>query len=290
MIRAVITRSLIGETLRHLHADSSGNNHRSEISFDKFWNPAAPGGCQGLVEFRALESLPHAHWSSAVALLWSALAAHLLEPGHRPTALRDWGAGLHDRQLLPSQLWADLQEVLQDLRAGGLDLQAEIYRQIWEWRFPPLLQWQEGAFAVEIRPAPEPWPLICDVPLEGGFTSRFIDASLRRLEISVSEAMRREGQILLQGRALPLQEPLLAVRYRHQRLYPCLHPAIAPQLPLALVLQTPSGRQAFQLGEADQRFEPVTAAVAEAEPQPEAAEPWNGRIRPGDVTLDLRLG
>jgi len=286
-------RVLIGETLRHLHADNSGNNHRSEISFDKFWNPAAPGGCQGLVEFRALESLPEAQWSSAVALLWSALAAHLLEPAHRPTGLRDWGAALHDRLLLPSQLWADLEAVLADLAADGLVLEPAIYRRIWEWRFPPLLQWRQDDWAVEIRPALEPWPLICDTPVEGGYTSRFIDASLRRLEISVSEAMRRDGAIVLQGRPLPLDNSPLAVRYRHQRLFPCLHPAIDPQLPLRLELRTPGGVERFQLTDADTHFEPL-AGTDEAPPQDgqagRAAEPWGGRIRPGDLTLDLRLG
>ncbi len=291
-------RALIGETLRHLHADRSGNNHRSEISFDKFWNPAAPGGCQGLVEFRALESLPEAGWSSAVALLWSALAAHLLDPEQRPDSLRDWGAALHDRLLLPSQLWADLEDVLADLAADGLVLEPGIYRRIWEWRFPPLLQWRQGDWAVEIRPAPEPWPLICDTPVEGGFTSRFIDASLRRLEISVSEAMRRDGVIVLQDRPLPLTEPLLAVRYRHQRLYPCLHPAIEPQLPLRLELHTPGGVAWFQLTDADTHFAELAAPDHLAGPdhaQPQdgqpgrSAPPWAGRIRPGDVTLDLRL-
>ena len=35
-------RYIIGETLRHLHTDISGNTHRSEISFDKFWNVSGP--------------------------------------------------------------------------------------------------------------------------------------------------------------------------------------------------------------------------------------------------------
>lgn len=282
-------RVLIGETLRHLHADNSGNNHRSEISFDKFWNPAAPGGCQGLLEFRALESLPDARWSSAVALLWSALAAHLLDPVRRPDCLRDWGTSLHDRLLLPSQLWADLETVLADLSADGLVLEPEIYRRIWDWRFPLLLQWRQNDWAVEIRPALEPWPLICDTPLEGGFTSRFVDASLRRLEIRVSEAMRREGMIVLQGRPLPLAEPLLAVRYRHQRLYPCLHPAIEPQLPLRLELRTPAGVALFRLTDSDTHFQPWSGADDAQLQQDPGASAWGGRIRPRDVTLDLRL-
>ncbi len=292
-------RSLIGETLRHLHADSSGNNHRSEISFDKFWNPASPGGCQGLVEFRALESLPQAQWSAAVALLWSALAAHLLVPAHRPRNLRDWGNRLHDQMLLPSQLWADLEAVLADLRADGLVLPQALFRQIWEWRFPPLLQWQEGPYGVEVRQAPEPWPLICDTPVQGGFTSRFVDASLRRLELSLSEAFRQEGALWLQGRPLPLDGPLLAVRYRHQRLFPSLHPAIAPQLPLRLELQTPLGRRSYRLLEEGLRFEPWRSgreprnpeAAASTTPSPAAgtAPAWSGRRSSDDVTLDLRL-
>ena len=134
--------------------------------------------------------------------LWSALAAHLLEPAHRPAALRDWGAELHDRLLLPSQLWADLETVLADLAADGLVLEPEIYRCIWEWRFPPLLDWSDGDARLVLRPAPEPWPLICDFPREGGFTSRFVDASLRRFEIEASPAFRRDWRLLLQGLSL----------------------------------------------------------------------------------------
>jgi len=280
-------RSLIGETLRHLHADRSGNNHRCEISFDKFWNPGAPAGCLGLVEFRALETLPQVEWSSAIALLWSSLAAHLLEPSQRPKALREWGPELHDRMLLPSQLWADLEAILAELAADGLVLDPTPYRQIWEWRFPPLLEWRQGDDWVVLQPAPEPWPLICDTPVQGGFTSRFIDGSLRRIEISVSDSFRQHGSLLLNGRPLPLQGQALAVRYRHQRLYPCLHPAIAPQLPLALDLITPAGHSRFQLAEQDLTFLPLPAG-SEPEPTPGAAA-WSGRQRPGDLTIDLRL-
>ena len=279
-------RGLIGETLRHLHADRSGNNHRSEISFDKFWNPGAPAGCLGLVEFRALESLPEVAWSSAVALLWSALAAHLLNPRHRPTALRDWGHELHDRQLLPSALWADLEGVLTELAADGLVLDPTPYREIWKWRFPPLLRWQEGEALLEVRPALEPWPLICDFPREGGFTSRFVDGSLRRFEISANAAFRQAWRLGLAGRPLELSADggPLAVRYRLQRLYPCLHPAIAPHLPLVLSLHGPTGAAAFGLNADGSALE----ALAHSPEEPNGS-PWNGRRKPSDATLDLRL-
>ncbi|MEB3200966.1 MAG: transglutaminase family protein [Synechococcaceae cyanobacterium] len=292
-------RGLIGETLRHLHADRSGNNHRSEISFDKFWNPGAPAGCLGLVEFRALESLPQARWSSAIALLWSALAAHLLEPQHRRRGLRDWGPALHDRQLLPSQLWADLERLLETLAADGLRLDAAVFREIWEWRFPPLLVWEgpasladgQGPCRLELRPALEPWPLICDTPLEGGFTSRFIDGSLRRFEVIASPAFRQHCSLWLDGRPLPLQaeggEPL-AVRVRAQRLFPCLHPAIAPHSPLELLLRSPDAEQAYALV-LEERSCRALPPQERRFPIRAEARPWLGRRSQRAVSIDLRL-
>lgn len=300
-------RQLIGETLRHLHTDRSGNNHRAEISVDKFWNPGAPAGCLGLVEFRAIETLPQAEWMAAIALLWSCLAAMLLEPGRRPAALQPWGAALHDRLLLPSQLWADLEQVLADLAAAGLALEAEPFRQIWSWRFPTLLQWQEpasgsaaaaaaaaaGRATLELRPALEPWPLICDTPLEGGTTSRFVDASLQRIELISNAAFRQRYRLRLQGRPLPLppDDQPLAVRYRQQRLYPCLHPGISPQVPLLLeVLEREGqviacwqidGERAEPCGSADQ------AANGAATSGDDAAAAWQP-LQQGLCSIDLR--
>jgi uncharacterized protein (DUF2126 family) len=293
-------RELIGETLRHLHADRSGNNHRSEISFDKFWNPGAPSGCLGLIEFRALESLPRVEWSSAVALLWTALAAHLLEPRHRPAALRDWGTSLHDRMLLPSQLWSDLERVLADLAADGFLLEAEPFRALWEWRFPPLLRWSapvNGSGAeipqLELRPALEPWPLICDVPQEGGTTSRFVDASLHRFEVVANPAFQEQCVLTLNGRRLHLDGGPLAVRYRHSCLYPCLHPAIAPHLPLWLRISTAERHHSFCLKSEEEGFVAAPdlphAEDPAASPSEEAAGSGWGKRRPGDVTVDLRL-
>ena len=290
-------RALIGETLRHLHADRSGNNHRCEISFDKFWNPGTPAGCLGLIEFRALESLPRLDWTQAIALLWSCLAAHLLNPAHRPTRLHPWGDGLHDRCLLPSQLWADLTTVLAELAAEDLVLEEGPFRELWDWRFAPLLKWQGGPElegdrpCLELRPALEPWPLICDFPREGGFTSRFVDGSLRRFEVTANSAFRQHCWLALQGRTLTLdRDPstLLAVRYRLQRLYPCLHPGIAPDWPLRLVVGTPTGVEAYSLTATGERFLPV--ALEPSDPRsPDDAMPWQGRERPDAITLDLRL-
>jgi uncharacterized protein (DUF2126 family) len=232
-------RVAIGETLRHLHADRSGNTHRSEISLDKFWNPAWTAGCQGLLEFRALESLPDHRWTSAVALLFRALAVRLLKPELRPKGLRPWGESLHDHALLPSALWSDLELLLADLATDGLPLDPEPFRAIWEWRFPQLLHWQQGEAALSIRQALEPWPLLCDTPVEGGSTSRFVDSSLRRFEVIANPGFQQRYALRIQGRQLPWPkdaDQLLAVRFRQEALFPCLHPCLPVHVPLQLML------------------------------------------------------
>ncbi len=285
-------RVAIGETLRHLHADRSGNTHRSEISLDKFWNPAWAAGCQGLLEFRALESLPEPLWTNAVALLWRALAVHLLEPAHRPRELRDWGPALHDQLLLPSRLWSDLEQVLAELAADGLPLDPKPFAEIWRWRFPQLLQWQQGTAALTIRQALEPWPLLCDTPVEGGSTSRFVDSSLRRLELITSPDFRRHYRLELQGRPVPLpapegQEPL-AVRYRQEALFPCLHPCLPVDVPLRLDLYDAANGtriESWRLEREGQGFEPLAA-------EPTASQDQGPILRgpsPDSCSLDLRL-
>ena len=287
-------RVAIGETLRHLHADRSGNTHRSEISLDKFWNPAWTAGCQGLLEFRALESLPDHRWSSAIALLFRALMVRLLDPALRPGALRPWGERLHDQALLPSELWRDLQQVLSDLEAAGLPLDPEPFRALWDWRCPVLLHWRHGDAELTIRQALEPWPLLCDTPVEGGSTSRFVDSSLRRFELIGNEALRLGYTLILQGRPLcfpaDLQRPL-AVRFRQEALFPCLHPLLAPQSPLLLTLQERGGPQVigrWQLRHESEGFEELMEAPVEVSGSQDGAQPWRG-AREHDATIDLRF-
>ena len=134
-------RELIGETLRHLHTDLSGNTHRSEISFDKFWDVG--GGTRlGLIEFRALETMPHAEWMALTALLWRAILLQALEKPSAVVFVAN-AAELHDAFFLPSTLWADLEAILAELRASGCDFGDEgqaLFREIFEWRFPTLLE------------------------------------------------------------------------------------------------------------------------------------------------------
>ncbi len=279
-------RQLISETLRHLHTDSSGNTHRSEISFDKFWNLSFDGGCRGLIEFRALESMPHATWMSVVALLWSALAARLLEkPFGAP--LIDHGDHLHDRYFLPSYLWTDFKTVLRDLARAGFVLPERIFREIKDWRFPSMLTHRDVGTTLTVRKAHEGWPLLCETPLEGGSTSRFVDTSIERLEFLANQEFDRTSKLYVNGRRLILQ-PFpgkmmgIGLRYRRSALNPSLHPGIAPQMPLHVSVTRGKATMTYKLEANHRHFE------LSKETTPPLAKPCR-KLHPSLVTCDLRI-
>jgi len=284
-------RELINETLRHLQTDVTGNSHRSEMSFDKFWNTAWPAGALGLIEFRAIESLPRADWMSSVALLWTCLAAHLLE-ARNPRTLKRFGTRLHDEYFLPERLWTDLEVVLAELDKDGFKLNRRIYREIWNWRFPTLLDWRKGGVRLTVRKALENWPLLCETPVEGGTTSRFVDTSMQRLEFCGDAAFNARYRIHVSGRPLELRKVsndtfLSGLRYRRTNLYPSMHPGIPTQLPFFLTLvDRESGRTAaqFEMGTNDIAFRPI----AKNGTVRLAGRPCRGG-RKSDLTCDLRL-
>ncbi len=299
-------RFILGETLRHLHTDISGNTHRSEISFDKFWDlNGPPAAASGLIEFRAVESLPEAASMSLIALLWQAIAAYTLEHP-TPGPLVEHGSKLHDQFFLPTPLWTDLQAILTDLKSAGFDLPADGFRAIWRWRFPLLLETDLGhGTTLEIRRACEGWPLLSETPSEGGTTSRFVDTSIERLEFAAAKNFAESYRLFANGREL-LLSPLpgantdtaaapdhsfgCGLRYRRTALFPSLHPGIQPQLPLEVTVTGPNGKKVlavFRLGMDDQQFQKI--------PSKELArvlEPKHPAVKsdPLLLTYDLRLG
>ena len=276
-------RLQINELLRHLHTDVSGNTHRSETSFDKFWSP--PVGYYGLIEFRAVESLPKADWIGAVALLWRALLTYLLKQPFR-TALKDFNFDLHDRFFLPTPLWADLSDVLSDLAQFGFGFDPAVFREIWEWRFPRLLN-QAG---LTIRKALESWPLLAETPTVGGNTSRFVDTSVERLEFAAESSFYQQYALFVNGRELPFRlisskELIAGLRYRKSALYPSLHPHIGVQLPLSVVLierESEKIHKMFRLLTGAQKF------VEEAPGDFQRGKPCESPT-PGMYTCDLRI-
>jgi uncharacterized protein (DUF2126 family)/transglutaminase-like putative cysteine protease len=277
------SRQQIHEILRHLHTDISGNTHRSEISVDKFWTP--PNGCLGLVEFRAIESFPRVDWSAAVVLLWRALIVYLLKQPIR-TALLDWGSELHDRFFLPTALWMDLTNVLSDLAQFGFGFEPTLFRDIWEWRFPALLEID----GLSVRRGLDAWPLLAETPSIGGNTSRFVDTSAERLEFAATTDFQQDYSVFVNSRELSFRslspkEPVAGLRYRSSALYPSLHPQLATQLPLWLTLidrASDNITNQFCLRTGESRF---TQEQKQAFHRAEPCEP----PAPGMWTSDLRI-
>ncbi len=283
-------RELICDTLRHLHSDAGGSAHRSEICFDKFWCISEPGGCSGLIEFRAIEAFPEPRWNGAVALLWLAILARVNASRFREP-IRRFGPRLHDRFLLPSQTRADFESVLTDLRAHGFDLPHGPFDELWEWRYPILLTHEEGSERLVIRRALEPWPLLSETPIVGGATSRFVDSSIERIEITAMGRLPTHRRLFVNEREIVLTPAGTGLhgaglRYRASALHPSLHPAQPVQTPLRLVLTDETGHRvvrAWELSGSHHRAVPA--------PLPDRFSPGPPVSKPFDdaMTYDLRL-
>ena len=252
---------------RDLLMDRSGNTHRAEISVDKLWNPFAPNGRLGLVEFRAFETHPSCAVQSVTALFVRAILARLCaapfgEPFHR------WGGELHDRFFLPAFVWEDLVAICAELKKSGIAFNPEWLRAPWEFRFPKLGEFalkfqkplppdapkdqkpEEESFAIEFRQALEAWPLLGESP-NAGTVSRTVDSSVDRIEARISDKKFLAGGLLLVN-GLPCEfrevahSPLTlspspaaagaaaGIRYRAFYLTPSLQPHVPVHAPLLL--------------------------------------------------------
>ena len=203
--------------------------------------------------------------------------------------LIDHGERLHDFYFLPTCLWADFEMVLRDLRKAGFHLPIEIYRTITDWRFPTMLHYTSGTATLTIRKALEDWPLLCETPLEGGTTSRFVDTSIDRLEFLASQAFADSHEIRVQGRKLtldpfPNRQLGAGLRYRRTALHPSLHPGIKPQMPLILSIKGHSATALYRLDAGRRVFEPVGSDAA----HPIQRHPCK-TLHAGLLTRDLRL-
>ena len=283
-------RLVISETLRHLHIDRSGNTHRSEVSFDKFWNTGWEGGCRGLIEFRAVETLPKAHWMSAVALLWASLAAFLCEKKFtRP--LVDHADVCTTPSFCPHRSGATSTKSSRDLEKAGLPLDRAVFREIWEYRFPQMLAFTQAGAELSVRKALESWPLLCETPLEGGSTSRYVDTSMERLEFTANAAFAATHRVFVQGRELLLGDLPGASQRRRATLPPeCAAPIAPPRSAAAYPARRDDHRpqRAADRDLSSSRRIAAFSPPARTTPAVLVKRPCR-KLRPELVTCDLRL-
>ncbi len=194
----------LGDMLfRDLLVDVTGNGHRTELSIDKLFDWRTPVGRQGLVEFRAIEMPPHPRMAVAQMLLMRSLLTALAERPYAERLVR-WGAGLHDKFLLPYWMWQDFEDVLAFLEAHELGMDAEFFRPFVELRCPLVGQLQTRDVELELRNAIEPWNVLGEEP-SGGGTSRYVDSSVERIELRARGLVPERHAVLVNGQILTLR-------------------------------------------------------------------------------------
>ena len=229
---------LVDRVFRNLLVDLTGNTHRAEFCIDKLFSPDSSTGRLGLVELRAFEMPPHPRMSLAQQLLVRGLVAMFWNQPYR-TSLTRWGTALHDRFMLPWFLERDLREVVGELRAYGLDFEAEWFRPHLEFRCPKMGELNVDQIQLEFRQAIEPWYVLGEEP-GGGGTARYVDSSVERLQVLTTNLQTERYALSINGIEVPLHASGMAnrlvagIRYRAWQPPSCLQPTIPVNTPLVI--------------------------------------------------------
>jgi uncharacterized protein (DUF2126 family) len=193
-----------------------------------------------LLELRAFEMPPHARMSIVQQLLLRALVARFWEQPYRERLVH-WGTELHDRFLLPSFVWMDLEDVIEELASLGHGFDRTWFAPHFEFRFPKIGELSARGVHLVLRQALEPWHVMGEEGAPGG-TARYVDSSLERLELHATGLIDPRHVVTVNGRVVPLQptgrvgEFVAGVRYRAWQPPSALHPTIGVHAPLTIDL------------------------------------------------------
>lgn len=238
---------LVDRLFRHLLTDITGNTHRAEFCIDKLYSPDSSSGRLGILEFRAFDMPPHFQMGMVQMLLIRALIAMFWKKPYKQKLVR-WGTELNDKYMLPHYVEGDLRQVIVDLNESGYAFDRVWFQPFFAFRFPDIGNIQIGDIQIEFNKAIEPWHVLGEEMSSAG-TARFVDSSLERLQVKVSNLTESRYVLSCNGTAIPLNftgthgEYVAGVRYRAWQPPSALHPTIGIDSPLIFdLIDTWSGK------------------------------------------------
>ncbi|MGC6430589.1 MAG: DUF2126 domain-containing protein [Jejuia sp.] len=227
---------LTDRLFRHLLTDLTGNTHRAEFCIDKLYSPDSSSGRLGILELRAFDMPPHAQMSLMQNLLVRTLVAWFWKKPYEHDLIR-WGTELHDKFLIEHFVRNDIRDIVQQLNKAGYAFKEDWFDPFFEFRFPLHGMTTIKDMHVELRAAIEPWNVLGE-EMSGGGTARYVDSSLERIQIKISNFIDERYVVTCNGIKVPLKntgikgEYVAGIRYKAWNPYSALHPTIGVDAPL----------------------------------------------------------
>lgn len=227
---------LTDRLFRHMLTDLTGNTHRSEFCIDKLYSPDSSTGRLGILELRGFEMPPHAHMSLMQMLLVRTLVALFWRKPYKHKLVR-WSTQLHDKFLLEHYVREDIRDIVEFLRSEGYAFENDWFNPFFEFRFPLLGMSTVEGIHCELRGGIEPWNVLGEESSSQG-TARYVDSSLERVQVKVSNFVDERYVLTCNGVRVPLVssgvegEYVSGVRFRAWQPWSALHPTIGVDTPL----------------------------------------------------------
>jgi uncharacterized protein (DUF2126 family) len=139
--------------------------------------------------------------------------------------------------MLPHYVQQDLAEVIEDLQEAGYPFQLDWLEPFFEFRFPLYGKVKVNEMELQIKFGIEPWHVLGEETIRGG-TARFVDSSVERIEIKISNFNPDRYMVTCHQIPIPLSETSVkgeyvsGIRYRAWSPPSALHPTIGTDVPL----------------------------------------------------------
>lgn len=227
---------LTDRLFRHLLTDLTGNTHRAEFCIDKLYSPDSSSGRLGILELRAFDMPPHPKMSLMQMLLVRTLVAWFWKKPYEHDLVR-WGTELHDKFLIEHFVREDIKDIVTQLNKAGYRFKEDWFDPFFEFRFPLHGMVTINNMHLELRAAIEPWNVLGE-EMSGGGTARYVDSSLERIQVKVTNFTNERYVLTCNGVKVQLKETgtkgefVAGIRYKAWDPHSALHPTIGVDAPL----------------------------------------------------------